>query len=85
MPDELAQFLDDITLHIEREIANVPRPVAEALLRHDSGLTTVDVLRILAQPDQAANLLTRDGGSTAPFDAGTPRAARRSESAALSA
>jgi hypothetical protein len=74
MPDALAQFLDDISLHIEREIANVPPTVAEALLRGDSGLTTVDVLRILAQPDKAANLL----GSAAPFDVTAPRAGHNS-------
>lgn len=83
MPDALAEFLDDISHHIEREIANVPPPVAEALLRGDSGLSTVEVLRILAQPDRAANLLGRDAGSAAPFEVGAPRVARDFESAAL--
>lgn len=70
MPDQFAEFLDDISLHIEREAANLPAPVAEALLRGDSGLSTVDVLRMLAQPEKAMNLFARGGDSAAPFGQG---------------
>lgn len=83
MPDQLAEFLDDISLHIEREIANVPPSLAEALLRDDSGLTTVDMLRILAQPDRAANFLGRETGSAAPFDVSAPHAEHGSDAEAL--
>ncbi len=49
MSEALAEFLDDISLHIEREIAKVPPAVAQALLRDDSPLSTAEMLRILAR------------------------------------
>ncbi len=57
MPQALAEILDDLSHHIETEMARVPAPVARALLRDDSPFTTVDVLRILAQPEKAADLV----------------------------
>lgn len=54
MPEALAEFLDEISLHIEREIAKVPPVVAQALLRDDSPLSTVEMLRFLAQQENAA-------------------------------
>jgi hypothetical protein len=48
MPDRLADFLDELNEHIERELTNAPAPVAEALRHAHSGLSTVDLLRILA-------------------------------------
>ena len=64
MSEDLAAFLDDISLHIEREIAKVPAPIAQALLRDDSPLSTSELLRILAQPERAANLVRRDARAT---------------------
>lgn len=66
MPDELADFLDELNLHIEREIAKAPPPVAEALRRADTGLSTTELLRVLARSDDAADLLERAtaGGAT---------------------
>ena len=57
MSQDLAAFLDDLSLHIEREISKVPAPVAQALLRDDSPFSTVELLRILAQPEKAADLV----------------------------
>ena len=60
MPEALAEFLDEISLHIEREISKVPAPVAQALLRDDSPFSTAEVLRILAHPEKATDLLGSD-------------------------
>jgi hypothetical protein len=60
MSDDLAAILDDISLHIEREISKVPPPVARALLRDDSPFSTMELLRILAQPEKAADLVGVD-------------------------
>lgn len=57
MSEDLAAFLDDLSLHIEREISKVPAPLAQALLRDDSPLSTVELLRILARPEKAADLV----------------------------
>lgn len=62
MSEDLAAFLDDISLHIEREISKVPAPLAQALRRDDSPLSTAEVLRILAQPERASRLMS--GGQT---------------------
>lgn len=69
MSDELAAILDDINLHIEREIAKVPTPVAEALLRDDRPISTVELLRILAQPDQADVLHENESEASESADA----------------
>jgi hypothetical protein len=52
MTDSLAEFLDDLTLHIENEIAKVPATVAQALRREDAPLSTVEKLRILARHER---------------------------------
>ncbi len=57
MLEALAEILDDLSHHIETEMARVPEPVARALLSEESPFTTVDVLRILAQPEKAADLI----------------------------
>ena len=75
MSEDLAAFLDDISLHIEREIAKVPAPVAQALLRDDSPLSTVELLRILAQPEKATDLI----GAQARGVAAAPEAAGAKE------
>jgi hypothetical protein len=61
MSEALAEFLDDISLHIEREIAKAPPGVARALLRDDSPLSTAEMLRILARRDAADD--HRDAGN----------------------
>jgi hypothetical protein len=60
MSEALAEFLDEISSHIEREIAKVPPGVAQALLRDDSPLSTVEMLRILAQRDASADRSARE-------------------------
>jgi len=66
MLEALAEILDDLGNHIETEMARVPAPVARALLSEESPFTTVDVLRILAQPDKAADLLGLEPPSIRP-------------------
>lgn len=63
MPEALAEFLDEISLHIEREISKVPTPIAKALLRDDSPFSTAEVLRILAHPEKATDLLDANSRS----------------------
>ena len=60
MSEALAEFLDEISSHIEREIAKVPPGMAQALLRDDSPLSTVEMLRILAQRDASADRSARE-------------------------
>ncbi len=55
MTDSLAEFLDDLTLHIESGIAKVPATVAQALRREDSPLSTVEKLQILARHDRSSS------------------------------
>lgn len=76
MSQDLAAFLDDLSLHIEREISKVPAPVAQALLRDDSPFSTVEMLRILAQPERAADLIGANAGTGAPFPETGKAAAR---------
>ena len=64
MPDSLAEFLDDLTLHLESEIAKAPAPLAEALRRADAPFSTVEKLRILAQPHKATGLVTAETETT---------------------
>lgn len=78
MSEDLAAFLDDLSLHIEREISKVPPPVARALMRDDSPFSTVELLRILAQPEKAADLI----GAEDRFDATDARARQAETSAA---
>jgi hypothetical protein len=55
MSDALSDFLDDISLHIERELAKAPPTMVKSLLRDDSPLSTAEMLRILAQRDAAVD------------------------------
>lgn len=64
MSEDLAAFLDDISLHIEREISKVPAPLAQELMRDDSPLSTAEVLRILAQPERASRLMAGSRAET---------------------
>ena len=64
MSEDLAALLDDLSLHIESEIAKAPAPVAEALRRDDAPFTTVELLRILAQPEKASGLLGAETSSS---------------------
>jgi hypothetical protein len=71
MPDALAEFLDDLNDHIETEIAKAPATVAEAWRREDTPLSTVELLRLLAQHDRAADLLGGEPIHAAVDGAGT--------------
>jgi hypothetical protein len=59
MHHQLADFLDELNEHIERELTKVPAPVAEALLDAQSGLSTADLLRILAKPERVDEARSR--------------------------
>lgn len=65
MSDALSDFLDDISLHIEREIAKAPPGMAQTLLRDDSPLSTGEMLRILARRDTAAGQGARENRADA--------------------
>jgi hypothetical protein len=69
MPEALAEFLDEISLHIEREISKVPAPIAKALLRDDSPFSTAEVLRILAHPEKATDLLDANSRNVSAAEA----------------
>ncbi len=72
MPDSLAEFLDDLTLHLESEIAKAPAPLAEALRREDAPFSTVEKLRILAQPHKVADLVGTEGAAAPATFADAP-------------
>ena len=63
MPEALAEFLDEISLHIEREIAKVPPTLAQALLRDDAPFSTAEMLRILARQETVADKIVRARGA----------------------
>ncbi len=65
MPEALAEFLDEISLHLEREIAKVPPTLAQALLRDDAPFSTAEMLRILARQETAADQSGRARGAEA--------------------
>jgi hypothetical protein len=54
MTDSLAEFLDDLTLHLENEIAKAPATLAQALRCEDAPLSTVEKLRILARHEKTS-------------------------------
>lgn len=63
MPDPLAEFLDDLSFHLESEIAKAPAPLAEALRREDAPFSTVEKLRILARPHTADGLVNAENAA----------------------
>ncbi len=65
MPEALAEFLDEISQHIEREIAKVPPTLAQSLLRDDAPFSTAEMLRILARQETAADQSGRAHGAEA--------------------
>jgi hypothetical protein len=66
MSDSLAEFLDDLNHHIERELAKVPAPLANSLLHGDSPLSTVEMLRFLAKAEKAAVSFVNPGAKAPP-------------------
>jgi len=63
MPQDLADFLDELGSYIEREIARLPAPLAEALSRPGNALPTQELLHLLNHPEEASRFLKNASGT----------------------
>ena len=58
MPQDLADFLDDLGHYVEQRITHLPPPLAEMLSRPDAMIPMQELLFLLDHPDIAGHYLT---------------------------